>query len=421
MDHPHRAWAICAGGAIMLFTAMGLTANVFTVYLPYVIRLNAFTNTQGSWITTTRCLFILLGAMSANWLCSRLGLRRTVTFALGLIAFAYLIFGLAEHFFTYCIASAIAGLGYSWGGMIPLSLLINHWFQDRQTFTLGLASAGSGVSTIIAPAPLTWLIEHHSLSTAFLCEAGFIASMAVLVFLLIRDRPQDVGLLPYRVAQPEASAPAPVVALAPRGLTPLRWKLALAAVFLLAGPAGIGITHVGLLYSTEGYDPGTVAALVSCVGICLIVGKLAYGELVDRLGGRWSNYIIYSVSLSSFLLCCLAPLGGKAPAFLAMTLFGMGLPVSNVALSVWSKDLCGDAGFSGGLKWFQTIYSIGLLLAGPIPGMLADLTGSYVPAYLLFFFMMLLSMILMSLVYEKTKAGRHPKHTKPPQVKTQSA
>lgn len=418
MYRPHRAWAVCAGGAIMLFTAMGLVANVFSVYQPYVIRFNSFTNTQGSWITTIRSLFILLGTMSATWLCARFGLRRTATFALSLIAFAYVIFGLAEHFSTYCFASAIAGLGYAWGGMIPLSLLINQWFQDRQAFALGLAGAGSGLSTIIAPAPLTWLIESYGLSATFWCEAVFILFMALLVFLLVRDRPEDVGLLPYRTSHIDETAP-PAPSPAPAGLTPLRWKMVLAAVFLLAGPTGIGISHLGVLYTTEGYAPDTVAALVSCMGICLIVGKLAYGEMVDRLGGRWSNYIIYSLSLSSFLLCCLAPLGGKAPAFLAMIIFGMGLPVSNVALSVWAKDFCGDAGFSEGLKWSQTIFGIGLLLAGPIPGMLADLTGSYAPAYFLFFLMMLVSMILMSLVYEKTKAGRKPQATQPPPLKPQ--
>ena len=78
MPRIHRAWAICAGGVLMLFTTVGLGANAFSVYQPYIIAYNNFTNAQGSWIITVRSLFILIGMMTAAWACRRLGLRRAV-------------------------------------------------------------------------------------------------------------------------------------------------------------------------------------------------------------------------------------------------------------------------------------------------------------------------------------------------------
>lgn len=51
---PHYAWIICLGGALSLFAVMGMGINVFSVYQPYIIQLNGFSNAQGSWITTTR-------------------------------------------------------------------------------------------------------------------------------------------------------------------------------------------------------------------------------------------------------------------------------------------------------------------------------------------------------------------------------
>ena len=63
----------------------------------------------------------------------------------------------------------------------------------------------------------------------------------------------------------------------------------LVALCLTGAPAGIGISNVGVLYRTEGYTPGTAAALVSCVGLALIAGKILYGELADRLGGKLSS------------------------------------------------------------------------------------------------------------------------------------
>ena len=126
------------------------------------------------------------------------------------------------------------------------------------------------------------------------------------------------------------------------------------------------------------------------------------------MGGRRSNYLLYGLSLAAYLLFCLAPLGGILPALGAVTAFGLSMPISNVSLSTWAQDLRGDAGFAEGLKWCQTLYALGLLLSGPIPGILADATGSYVPSYFLFFLMMLLSMVLLLWVYGRTRAGDRP-------------
>ncbi len=406
MHYPHRAWAVCAGGAIMLFVVVGLGCNVFSVYQPYVIAWNGFTNAQGSWIITVRSLFIVIGMITANWVLARMGLRRMAVFSVGLAALSCFLFGAASDFFLCCAAGALTGLSYGWGGMIPVSLLIHHWFQDRQVFALGLASAGSGLSTILAPAPLTWLIEHRGLSAAFWFEGAFILLLALLVLLLVQDRPENLGLLPYHLGG--EAAPIQPARSAPSGMTQRRWAMVLLAIFLIGGPTGIGISHVGVLYASEGYNSGTVAVLVSWIGVWLIVGKLIYGELTDRLGSRRSNYLLYGLALASFLLFCLAPLGGIMPAFAAVTTFGLGMPISNVALSTWARDLRGDAGFAEGLRWSQTLYALGLLLTGPIPGILADATGSYVPSYVLFFLMMLLSMSLLLWVYGRTRAGDIP-------------
>ena len=84
MHCPHRAWAVCAGGSIMLFAVMGLGSNVFSVYQPYIIAWNHFTNAQGSWIITVRSLFIVVGMLTANWASARAGLQRIAVFSVGL-------------------------------------------------------------------------------------------------------------------------------------------------------------------------------------------------------------------------------------------------------------------------------------------------------------------------------------------------
>ena len=403
-----RPWLVCLGGAVMLFSVMGLGSNVYSVYQPYIIAQNGFTNTQAAWIITTRSLFIVLGMLTASGVCLRLGIRRACTGAMLLLALSRFLFGAATSLPAYLGAAAITGLAYGWGGMIPLSLLINNWFRDRNAFALGLASAGSGLATIVLPAPLTWLIQRWGLTAACWCEGAFVLLLALLVLLLVRDTPAQLGLHPYCQTPDQTAAPKPAVRPAPAGMSPLYWGLFLTAVFLTGAPTAIGMTNVGVLYRTEGFDPGTVAALVSCVGLSLMGGKLLYGELADRLGGRLASYLLYALSLLSYVLLCMAPNGSRLAAFAGVIAFGLGLPLSNVSFSIWARDFLGDAGFAKGLKWSQSLYALGIVVFGPVPGWLADRTGSYVASYALFGGMMALSFLFIILVYRRTKSGGPP-------------
>ncbi len=404
-----RPWLVCLGGAIMLFVSMGLGSNLYSVYQPYIIAQNGFTNTQASWIITTRSLFIVLGMFTAERVCACLGIRRAAAGAMLLMALSRFLFGEAVSLPAYLGASALTGLAYGWGGMIPLSLLINSWFQDRNAFALGLASAGSGLATILLPGPVTWLIQNRGLSFAFAFEGTFVLLLALAVFLLVRDEPARLGLDPYTQGGAFDSPASPPVRPAPRGMTPLYWGLFLAAVFLTGAPTGIGISNVGVLYRTEGFDPAVVARLVSCVGLALMLGKVLCGELADRLGGRTASFLLYAAALAGFGMLCLAPNGSRLCAFTAAALFGLSLPLSNVAFSVWCRDFLGDAGFARGLKWAQTVYALGIVVLGPVPGWLADVTGGYAASYGLFLGMMADSFLFIMLVYHRTGSGGRPR------------
>lgn len=404
------AWLICAGGTIMLFTSIGLGVNVFSVFHPHLMEYAGLTNTQASFITTTRSLFMLLGMMSAGGLAEKIGLRRMCTLSMLMLTVACTLFAFSDSLLVYCGAGALIGLSYCWGGVIPSTLLVNQWFRDRQALALGIISAGTGLATILAPTPITWIIETYSLSTAFLAQGGFVALLAALVWVVVRDRPEELGMEPY--CSGVNSGAAVYQRSAPHDVTPARWALVLAAAFLIGGPTSLGISHFGVLYSTEHYSSAVVAGLVSCMGLCLMVGKIIYGQLVDRLGGHLSNFISYGLVFIGYGLCCLAPNGNEGLAYTAMIFVGFGMPISNLAPAIWSKDLMSGPNFSKSLKWCQTTYALSIFLMGPLPGILADATGSYVLPYFIFLLMLVLSLVLVSWVYQVTGAGRKPTRSK---------
>ena len=402
----HYAWVICLSGALMLFTSLGLGVNVFSAFQPHLMAYAGLTNTQGSFIITVRSFFLLLGMTTANTLVDRLGIRGGGTLALIMVALSSFLFGAVRQFPLYCVAAALVGLSYSWAGMIPASLLISRWFHDRQALALGIVSAGTGFATIVAPVPFTMLIEKFSLRVSFWTEAGIVLVFALLYFLLARNTPEEKGMSPYRLAGLENTPARPRQA--PQGLTRPRWYAVLVASFCVGAATSLGISNTGVLYSTAGYDSAVVAQLISVMGLCMMVGKVAYGQVADRVGGRLSNYLIYALVLAGFALCCLADTGSVPLAYAAMIIAGLGMPVSTVALPIWARDLRGDEGYAQGLKWIQSMYGLGIFVIGPVPGALADVTGSYVPTYAIFLGMLALSLVLVGYVYARTQAGGRP-------------
>ena len=132
--------------------------------------------------------------------------------------------------------------------------------------------------------------------------------------------------------------------------------------------------------------------LCLCLGWVLMLSKVLYGSLSDTLGSRWANWSVYAVFLTGFSLCCLAPSGSIPLAFAAFVFTALGMPLSSVSLSVWAGDLSAGPDYDRLVKWLSSAYMLGSLLTGPMPGMLADRFGSYVPAYLLFLASLVCSM-----------------------------
>lgn len=138
MKRPHYAWMVCLGSALVLFSTIGLGVNVFTIYQPEIILANGFSNAQGSWITTTRSLFILAALLTVNQLCQRLGLRLVMTLGVVLLSLSYFCFGLATSFFTYCLAAALTGLATAMGAWSPSLWSSAPGSETRRGLALGL-------------------------------------------------------------------------------------------------------------------------------------------------------------------------------------------------------------------------------------------------------------------------------------------
>ena len=236
--------------------------------------------------------------------------------------------------------------------------------------------------------------------TAFLWEGAVVLLCALLVWLLVRDDPAQLGLEPYRREDLPSQQPASVqregTGLS-RGQTA---RLLLASLFVGA-TGGPGFSHLTMLYTSAGYDSLFIAGLLSYLGAMIGLGKVLCGQVYDRRGWRGGNLFTFGLLLLSLALCCLAPAGGAVLPVLAITAFGLGMSITAVSPARWASDLCGPAGYESGVRTITVASTAGMLVFGPMPGLLAGWLGSYVPAYAVFLLLMAAASALIHGLYRR--------------------
>lgn len=383
MKKIHYSWFICAGGTLMLFCTGGLAVTGFSVYSPYLISQIGISNFQASAIPFIRSLFTLLGMSFVTFAIRKLEIRRVVSLSLLLCSAAFAVFGCSLSFPGLALGAAVSGLAMGFGGMISCSILISRWFISHNGLALGICMAATGLATFVASPIITAVIENFSLRTAFFTEALFILAAAIITYAILRSNPSCKNLEPLG-AGGQGEEPAPK-AYAGQNAPSHLYFLMCVSILIFGMSANNIHSHLSVLYSSVGLDTAKVSWIVSTFGISLAAGKAAYGQISDKIGVFRASLIMYSLVLVGNGLSCFAQTNSY-PASLAITaVMGFGLSVTSVAASAYALHISTEEEYPKTVSRFQFMNTLGGLIFGTIPGILADITGSYIPSFALMF------------------------------------
>jgi len=167
----------------------------------------------------------------------------------------------------------------------------------------------------------------------------------------------------------------------------------------MGAQANAGFSHLAVLYDTEGFDSMIVSYIITGVGVMIVAGKLIYGEVTDLIGGYRSSILFCFFLLLGNTLCCLAFLNSTLIIILNVLFLGVGYPIATIGPSVWASDLASPDHFSTVVKRLQIIYAAGALIFASIPGILADVFGTFIPAYILFSACIAVALLFIQLAY----------------------
>lgn len=233
------------------------------------------------------------GLLSDSW-----GPRRTITLFFTVAFVGSLILGFAPGITSAFVGRVLVGLGVSML-FVPTMKILAEWFEITEFSTMmGILMAMGGLGSLIATSPLAAMSSWLGWRASFIIVGVFTLLLALLVWLLVRDRPTDLGFPPLNVAA--AVKPEPIGLM--QGILkvacyPAFWPLAAWFFFTMAfffSFAGLwGGPYLMQIYGLTKAEAGRI--LTMCA-VGMIIGSPLLSILSNRvLKGRKPVIIIASV------------------------------------------------------------------------------------------------------------------------------
>ena len=305
----HYAWIIAAVCLLVLVGAAGFRSTPALMMDPL--------NMEFGWsyglISAAVSVNMVLNGLTAPFaaaLMDRFGIRAVVSTALTVMALGSgLTVFMNQPWELMLCWGVLVGIGSGSMALAFSATVTSRWFFARRGLVTGVLTAASAAGNLVFLPVLAWLINSHGWRSASLAVACSALAVVPIVLLLLRERPADLGLLPYGAITPEQAGEPPVDrGTGLRALRVLREAARIKPFWLLAGSFAIcGATTNGLVgthFIPAAEDHGmvetTAASLLALVGVFDVVGTVFSGWLTDRLDSRkllGTYYLLRGVSL----------------------------------------------------------------------------------------------------------------------------
>ncbi len=299
----------------------------------------------------------------------------------------YLSLGLLIGFGSVC-------LGYS-----AQSLFLPNWFVQRRGLAMGIAFSGVGVGSIVLLPWMQVLVGTQGWRQACLSLAVAVLVLGLPLTFLLRNRPQDVGLLPDGLKEETGQASGTTArsnivdaqwaatdwTLARAMRTSRFWWLALSYFCTMYSWYAVQVHQTKYLVEV-GFSATQAAWALGAVSLAGIPGQIALGHLSDRKG-REFVWTLSNLGFTATYLALLALGNNMTQAPSLPLLYFMILMQGLIGYGVTSVYGAIPAELFEG-KHFGSIFGTLMLMAisggalGPwLTGILFDYFGNYDVAF----------------------------------------
>ncbi len=387
----HYAWIIVAVTFAVAVVTAGVRATPGVLIVPLEEEFHWSRATISFALGINLLLFGAIGPFAAAVM-DRFGARRMMTVALAATAVSVVLTpAMSEPWQLILLWGVVVGLSTGFIGGYLAAYIAGRWFRAREGLVVGLLTAAAAAGQLVFLPAMAFLVTHSGWRTMSLILAGAVILFLPVPALLMRDRPEDIGLRPYGdkgASRPDVAPQGNPVAVAFRALAVgarSRDFWLIAGGYFVCGATTNGLigTHLIAACVDHGLSEVAGAGLLAATGVFAVLG----GTLAGWLSDRWDNRL---------LLCTYYGFRGLSLLYLpfAFDISIYGLPVFAVVYGLdWIASapptvrlltgVVGPERIGIMVAWITVIHQVGSASAAYLGGVLRIAFGTYLEAFIL--------------------------------------
>ncbi len=339
---------------------------------------------------TVRAVVVGIAApVVGPWLDTRHGPRIMAIGGAVVLAGSMALLTYTEHLWQFLLLYGVAGgLADLGGGFVILTTVLPKWFVAKRGRALGIATMGVGLGALVFPAAVSAVVDAEGWRSAWVWLGAVTGGISLLLALLVRTRPEDVGLRPDGAPGLPASpsAGAPTDGAGERSLTrgeavrtPAFWLLLAASSLIALGIVGFQSNWLPFLLE-GGFSAVEASAGIAVYGLLSGLSRPVWGLAAERVPPRY--LLAASAAVTSVVIVLFLNVGSVALLAVYMAAAGVSMGGYLILQALLTADYFGRAhlgGVEGVLRPF-------MLVTGAISpllfGVLYDLRDGYGAAFL---------------------------------------
>ncbi len=306
---------------------------------------------------------------------------------------------LLVFYLLFCFARMV------WAGPFDLGLYgaLNNWFVARRARATSIATLAQMAGLVALPIIAQLAMRDGGWRAGWVAIGATVLAVGFLpVWLFLVRRPEDVGLVPDRIAAVpgHAAVPEPRFSRAAAMRTSAFWLLSLYTVLVFPVQAGVSLHQAPHLIE-RGLSPIAAATVISFFSAMSVVASFGIGFLPRH----WPLRYVMSVAAALLGIGTVGLVGVDSVevAYLFAGLFGLGIGGVLTLLPMAWADYFGRESY-GAIRGVALSLQVLAQAAGPlVSGLLRDASGNYTESLLLFG-------ILAALAAVVALVARHPRN-----------
>lgn len=390
MRRVFAGWWIAAAASMSSFAAVSFFNPVLGAITPEL-------QAEYGWSTASIALTMVIGGIGGGVIATfvgpiadRHGPRMLLFSSVGVVAGLLVALGFMSDLWQFLLLWGL-GRGLTVAVIdIAVVVVIANWFIRRRGSAMGLTMIGTRSGMMVFPLVITAGIWLGGLREAFLLMALLVVAIGVLPPLIMRRRPEDVGLRPdgdrLRTSVSRGETPSlltsdPDWTVREAIRTRAFWLLLFGTTILMAVGGAVNFTFVSHM-TQNGIDADTARTALALWAGMGIVGGVLGGELRQRLAVRYSLPLVICVTTSAIVWFILTDTVWMAFVFAIWhgLAFGAQLPLNRISF----PDYFGRYSV-GRIRSVTAPPQLLINAFGPfVSGLVIDNRGSYDLIYMVF-------------------------------------